>query len=374
MNSDAQAGSPQNDDGFQNDGSVMRRTVRTVASLSVLTLALLAGWSTMVFVDESEYVIVERFGEIVAVHDRPEDRGLQFKLPWPVDVVRRFDRRVRLYSPPGREVFTSDKKNLTVTAFVCWKIADPPEGNAGDPGSRPVVRFFRNLAAPDVAEARLDSRVRSLLNTEFGRLELTDLLSVGDSHAAPDAGERGLLSKIARDVRARLEQANDDRPALTEELGIEIVDLRIRRINFPTGNRQAVYDRMRSERRKEADYYRAEGVAANKSIQSRADLQYQRVISQAEADAERLRGAARAESIAIRNAAQALDPEFYIAQRTLQTYRQILNERTTLVLSASSNLLKMLTDGVPEAGGPDRKPEVRDQKSKDGEQNSEGRP
>ncbi|MCH7719565.1 MAG: hypothetical protein IH988_01060 [Planctomycetes bacterium] len=107
-------------------------------------------WSSLVFVDEAEFVFVERFGEIVAVYDRPDERGLKFKLPWPIDVTRRFDRRVRLYEPPGREVFTADKKNLTVSAYICWKIAETKTGATVDFSDRPVVRFFRNLASAEM--------------------------------------------------------------------------------------------------------------------------------------------------------------------------------------------------------------------------------
>lgn len=347
MSSDNETSSPRNDPTAEN--RLLSRFVKTALALAAVGCAALIVASSMVFVDEGEYVLVERLGDIVAVYDHPDDRGLKFKLPWPIDTTRRFDRRVRLFNPPGREVFTSDKKNITVSAYVCWKIAEPQQDTPGDAASRPVVRFYRNLASPAVAEARLDSRVRSLLNTELGRIELAELLSVGDSHVGPRGEERGLLAKIADDVRSRLQRGRDGKPALTDELGIEIVDLRIRRINFPAGNRQAVYDRMRSERKREADRYRAEGFAANKVIQSRADLQYKRALSRAEADAERIRGEARARSIEIRNKAQARDPEFYLALRTLQTYKQILNEKTTLVLSASSRLLKMLTDGIPDA-------------------------
>lgn len=324
----------------------LRRLTAPVLMGAAVVLCLVVLGLSLVFVDESEYVIVERFGEIVAVYDRPADRGLRFKLPWPIDTVRRFDRRVRLFEPPAREAFTSDKKNVTVAVYICWKIAEPAE-ETGDAADRPVVRFFRNLNTPRVAEDRLDARVRSLLNTRLGRISLSQLLAVSDSQTGPDGWQTGLLARLADEIRRELETGRDGRKGLTSELGIEIVDLRIRRINFPTGNRQAVYERMRSERKKEADQYRTAGLAANKTIRSRADLQYERVLAQARADAERIRGLAEAEAIAIRNAAHARDPEFYIALRTLQTYKKILNEKTTLVLSASSQLLKMLTDGIP---------------------------
>lgn len=363
MSTEQQNVTPQ--PGETTGSGLLKPLLKSLAILAAIAVVLLLGWSSMVFVDESEYVIVERFGDIVAVYDRPDDRGLQFKLPWPIDTVRRFDRRVRLYRPPGREVFTADKKNLTVSAYVCWKIAEPPEEDTA-PGERPAVRFFRNLASPEVAESRLDSRVRSLLSTELGRIELGELLTINGSDVGPREGEQGLLAKLAANVRNELQSGSEDAPSLTKELGIEIVDLRIRRINFPTGNRQAVYDRMRSERKREAYRYRSEGLAQKKAIESRANLHYQRVLAQANADAERLRGSARAEAIAIRNATQAKDPEFYTAVRTLEAYKKILNEKTTLVLSASSELLKMLTNGIPAPKPQKKKQPLPSAKNTDG--------
>lgn len=341
-----------NNETVPESSGIVRKLLKTVVTLAAIALIVGVGWSSMVFVDESEYVIVERFGEIVAVYDRPEDRGLQFKLPWPMDTTRRFDRRIRLLEPPGREVFTADKKNITIAAYIAWRIAEPKKDASNDSSERPVVRYYRNFETAEVAEDRLNARVRSLLNTELGRLEMSKLLSVDNSTAGPREGDRSLLDAIATRVRKRLvsaesSKAGGPRPTGLSALGIEIVDLRIQRLNFPAGNRQAVYDRMRSERKKEADRYRSEGIAANKAIRSRADLQYQRVITQAKADATRIEGAAKAKAIAIRNQAQSKDPEFYLALRTLETYKTILNDRTTLVLSASSRLLKMLTDGIP---------------------------
>lgn len=353
MNTDSQTAPPSND--VPDFGSARpgagRRWLRVAGLFALAGIVVAAAAMSVVFVDEGEYVIVERFGEIVAVYDRPEDRGFHWKLTWPIDSVRRFDRRVQLFDPPGREVFSRDKKNMTVSAYVCWRIAERGASDSVDFAERPVVRFFQNLGTIDVAEARLDGRVRSLLNTEIGRIELSALLNVADSNAGASAAGESELAAIAQRVRKKLETSADGNPPIATELGIEIVDLRIRRINFPLGNRQSVYDRMRSERKKEADEYRTAGLAENKAIRSRADLQYERILAKARADAERIRGTAKANATAIRNSAQARDPEFYTFLRTLETYEKILNEKTTLVLSSSSNLLKLLTRGIPDAPG-----------------------
>ena len=316
--------------------------------LLALCLAALIACTSAVFVDETEFVIVENLGRIVAVYDRAgaphSDRGLHFKLPWPIATVRRFDRRQQLFDPAGREIFTRDKKNITVSSYLCWRIADPPA--AGAPlDQRPVVKFFRGLGNSATAEARLEARVRSALEIEFGRVELTDLLKV----AGPDGGPTGAssLAGIAAKALAGL-QREDGSESLRDRLGIELVDLRIKRINLPEGNRIAVYERMRTERERIAERYRSAGLAEKVRIESQARLQSDHLLARAEAEAERIRGQGEAEAIQILNEAHARDPEFYEFQRTLATYTKILSERTTLVLSSGSRLFKLLTDGVPE--------------------------
>src|SRR6185436_14828204 len=132
----------------------------------------------------------------------------------------------------------------------------------------------------------------------------------------------------------------------------ELVDLRIKRINLPEGNRQAVYERMRTERERIAERYRSAGLAERTRIESQARRQSDELLARADADAERIKGAGEAEAIRILNQAHAEDPEFYEFQRTLATYAKILNDRTTLVLSSGSRLFRLLIEGVP---GPEAK-------------------
>lgn len=345
-----------------------RFAVKALLGAALVALAV----TCVTTVDETEYVVVERLGRIVAVYDTPAQRGLHVKLPWPIDVARRFDRRVQLFEPPGREVFTRDKKNVTVDVYLCWRIseareaaagegaADPPKPEAASaPGfsDRPVIRFYRGVGSADVAEARLDSRIRSAVSTALGHVDLSDLLHVvpepptqkeiaGDE-ARPASGESPLAAIAAR-VREDVLEERAGAESLPAKLGIEIVDVRIRRLGFPTGNQSAVFERMRSERRKIAETYRSAGMAENRMIMSRADRHSNEVLARARADAERIRGEAEAESIGILNEAHAKDPELYRTLRTLDAYKAMLSEKTTLILSASSQLLKLLTDGVPD--------------------------
>jgi membrane protease subunit HflC len=202
-----------------------------------------------------------------------------------------------------------------------------------------------------VAEARLESRSRAVLGTQVGQVELSDLLRADGPDGSNDT-EPAVLEQLADAVRRAISRADAGDTALPDRLGIEIVDLRINRLGFPAGNQQAIFERMRSERKKIADGYRSAGMAENKMIMSQADRQYGEILARAQADAERIRGEAEAESIAILNRAHARDPEFYRITRTLDAYREILGEKTTLVLSASNPWLKLLTDGIPETSAP----------------------
>jgi membrane protease subunit HflC len=334
--------------------STWRRVLARVALLAACAWAL----STVVFVDETEFVVVERLGRIVAVYDRPQDRGWQWKAPWPIDTVRRFDRRLQVLAPAGREVFTRDRKNLVVETSVCWRIAESPSDSAGDFAERPVVQFFRGLGTPAVAAARLSSRLQSLVSTQVGRVSLAELLVADTSESAP-SDEPGPLPRLSDELRQLLIQQADEPESWTARLGLEIVDVRIHHFNLPSGNLQAVYERMRSERQKIAERYRSAGLAESTLIRSQAERQSSEILSRARAEAERIKAGGEAEALRMLNAAHARDPEFAQRLQALDAYRELLNERTTLILSADSPLWKLLiTAGEPTSHVPPRLEDV----------------
>lgn len=334
---------------------------RTVWGLTwKITVVLWLGTS-LIFVDETEDVIIERLGKIAAVYDKASpqgnDRGLHFKFPWPLDIARRFDRRTQIFEPLAREMFTRDRKNLTVGSYLCWRIAETPLEKEGRLVDRPVVRFYRSLGDVKSAEQRLDSRLRSILSAEIGRRELSDLLLSEDSVSPPATPEplRQLSQKILELVRRREHETLD----LDDRDGIEIVDAGIRRLNLPEGNLFSVYERMRKEREKIAQYYRSVGEAEKTVIESRARRQSEELLARAEADARRIKGQGEATALGIRNAAYLKDPEFFQFLRTLDAYRKILSNRTSLILSTSSPLFKLLTEGIVNAPqGPSREPMI----------------
>lgn len=315
-----------------------------------LVIALVVG--SVVFVDETELVIVERFGVITAVYDQVDqarsDRGLHVKLPWPIETVRRFDRRLQLFDPRGREMFTRDRKNIVVDTYLCWRIVPSPAGTAGSFADRPVVKFYRGLGSIPTTEARLDTRVRAVLSAEMGRLALSDLLISTDSEAGPQ-GDSPLADLTTR-VQQQVRQQADEKEALSARLGIDIVDIGIQRINLPEGNLFAVYERMRKERDKIAQRYRSAGEAEKLVIESQARRRSAEILAKANTESARIRSAGEAEALRIRNTAHARDPEFYAWLRNLESYQKVLTNQTTLVLSASSPFLRLLIDGVPQNG------------------------
>src|SRR5690606_21105878 len=153
----------------------------------------------------------------------------------------RFDRRLQLFDPPGREMFTSDKKNITVDSYICWRIAEPPKGENVPLSERPVVRFFRGLGNVATTEARLDTRVRSILSSEMGNVDLGQLLQVADSESGPSGDSP--IEELSRRVLNQVRQRPDEKESVQERLGIEVVDVGLKRINLPEANLFAVYER-----------------------------------------------------------------------------------------------------------------------------------
>lgn len=322
-------------------------------SLATL-LAILMLPTTVLFVDESEHVIVERLGKITAVYDRQVDRGLHFKAPWPIDTVRRFDRRLRLYTPPGREVFTRDRKNLIVEAFVCWQIADGPAAPSADLTTRPVVQFFRSLGTPDVAEARLGSRLQSIVSTQLGQLSLSDLVHAEGSTSPPP--ESTSLAGVSETLQQALRQRPEESTPWTEQLGLNVADVRIHRLSLPTANQHAVYERMRSERQKMAERYRSAGLAESQLVRSQADRQAGEILARSQAEAERIRSAGEAEALRTLNAAYASDPEFAQRLQALDAYRDMISDKTTLVFSLEHPLWQWLQPKFPAPAPQEQKP------------------
>ena len=300
----------------------MRRTIRWTISLLALGLFAWLAARSFVIVDETEFVLISDFGRIVNVlGDDPGEAGLHLKWPWRSRLA--VDRRLRVFDPPPREMITGDKRNLEVASYVAWRVGDP-------------LRFVATSGSLEAAEARLNERISAALSsTRSGFAHSPALPRTDPKTWRLDA----LTSEVLRAVA----------PSASRELGVEVLDVRLRRFNHPIEVRPAVFDLIRSERKQVAERLRAEGESQYQILKSQAERERDAILAKAEAEAERIRGKGDAEATGLLNQAHAKDPKFYEFVRTLETYRAILDDRATLVLSSASPLLRLLTKGPEDA-------------------------
>ncbi len=280
----------------------------------VLAAALLLAWSALFTVRETEFALVTQFGKPVRT---VADAGLSFKVPL-VHQVRLFDRRLRVYNPPRSEFLTKDKKNLSIDSYALWQIADP----------QAFVQLVGNERA---AEMRLHDLVWSGLAATIAGLDLEQIVSTSPGLVKTDE----VLDKLAQVSGT----------AALEQYGIRVADVRLKRLNLPEQNKQSVYARMRAERERIARQYRAEGEEQALRIRAEADREKEEILARAYKQAETTKGEGDAEAARVYGAAYSRNQSFYKLTRTLETYRKALDEDTTVILSADSELLRLLTRG-----------------------------
>lgn len=274
---------------------------------------LLFLWLTFFTVRETEFVLITQFGRpVYAV----SDAGLHMK--WFFQTANYFDKRLRVYNPRPSEFLTRDKKNLVIESYVAWRIQNPQ-------------KFVETVGDPIAAEMRLHDIVWSGLSAALGSHDIDSLISTNTQAVKA----RELFDQLSSDT---------DRKALAQ-YGLQVVDVRIKRINLPDQNKQSVYARMRAERERIARQYRAEGEEQALRIRADADRQKEEILSLAYKDAEKLRGEGDAESTRTYSQAYSKNPRFYKLLRTLEAYKKILDEKTTAILSSDSELLKVLMRG-----------------------------
>ncbi len=273
--------------------------------------ALILYW-TFFTVTETEFALVTQFGRPV---NTVTDAGLHAK--WPFQSVAFFDRRLRIYNPRPSEFLTRDKKNIVIENYVAWKIENPN-------------RFVQTVGDTVAAEMRLHDIIWSGLSAALGTHELDSLVS---PLGKVETGQ--MLDRLAELT---------DRAAL-EQYGIRVVDVRVKRLNLPEQNKQSVYARMRAERERIAKQYRAEGEEQALSIRADAERQKEEILSLAYKEAETIRGSGDADATRIYGAAYSKNPRLYRLLRTLESYKKVLDDKTTAILSSDSELLRILTKG-----------------------------
>jgi membrane protease subunit HflC len=276
------------------------------AILGVLVVAAVVGSLSLFTVDQRESAIVFQLGEIRSVVAEP---GLKFKLPL-IQNVRYFDNRILTLDTPDAERFiTSEKKNVLVDSFVMWRIAD-------------VKQYYVSVRGDEaLAVTRLNQTVNSTLREEFGKRTVQEVIS----------GER---DKIMTVVREKLE---DD----AKRIGVQIVDVRLKRVELPSEVSEAVYRRMEAERRAVAAELRSQGFSDAEKIRAEADKDREVIIAEAYRDAQRVKGEGDARATAVYARAFNENPEFYAFYRSLEAYRASFRNRSdVLVLDPSSELFR----------------------------------
>lgn len=259
-------------------------------------------------VDEREYAIVFRLGEIVSVKKSP---GLYFKMPL-VENVRYFDKRILTlnWDEPDRFI-TSEKKNVLVDSFVKWRIVDP-------------AKFYVSVKGDEAqAERRLSQTVNDGLRAEFGKRTIHDVVS----------GERSEIMEILR------QRADKD----SRQMGIQILDVRLRRVDLPKEVSESVYQRMDAERKSVANELRSQGAAAAEKIRADADKQREVIIAEAFREAQKIKGEGDAKAAEIYANAFNKNPEFYAFYRSTEAYKNSFNSKSdVIVLDQSSDFFKYM--------------------------------
>jgi len=275
-----------------------------IALLVVLILLSMATFT----VDQREHAIVFRLGEIIAVKEEP---GLYFKTPL-VDNVKYYDKRILTYdsSTPDRFI-TSEKKNVLVDSFIKWRIIDP-------------AKFYVSVNGDErQAERRLTQTVNDGLRAEFGKRTIQEVVS----------GERSEIMDIIKE-RADRESNN---------IGIEILDVRLRRVDLPKEVSDSVYQRMEAERKSVANELRSEGFAESEKIKANAEKQKEIIITDAYREAQKIKGQGDAKAARVYSDVFSKNKEFYDFYRSLEAYRNSVNSKEDiLVLDPNTEFFKYL--------------------------------
>lgn len=265
--------------------------------------------SSIFVVDQRNFAVVFAFGQIVRVIEQP---GLQFKYPAPFESVRFFDRRILTIDNPEAERFiTAEKKNLLVDSYVKWRIVDPR-------------KFFVSFKGDErLAQDRLTQLIRSALNEEFTKRTVREIIS--------DQREQvmeGIRKKVADDA---------------SDIGVEIVDVRLKRVDLLAEISDSVYRRMEAERKRVANELRSMGAAESDKIRANAERQRDTILAEAYREAQKIKGSGDAKATALYADAFGRDPQFAQFYQSLQAYRSSFKDKKdVMVVEPNGEFFKFL--------------------------------
>jgi modulator of FtsH protease HflC len=303
---------------------------RNTIVAGVLLALLIVTASAAYRVGEAEQVIITQFGDPVG--DPITTPGLHFKVPF-IQQANYFDKRFLEWDGSPNQVPTKDKRFIWVDTYARWRIVDP-------------LRFFQRLRDERGAQSRLDDILDGETRNAVARYDLIELVrnSNRDRDDIPlEAEEEEAILNIIEKGREQVSREILERAAgRTSDLGLELFDLRIKRINYVEEVQRDVFARMIAERRRIAELYRSEGQGEAARIQGERERDLQRIQSEAFRTAEQVRGKADAEATDVYAAAYGRDADFYSFTRSLETYEKILDPGTMMILGTDSELLRYL--------------------------------
>ena len=274
-----------------------------------LPIITLIGLSSIFIVDETQQVVILQLGKPVKTVLEP---GFNYKLPFPFQEKIVFDDRLLEYDSPPEAILSKDKKSLIVDNYVRWKIVDP-------------LQFLKTVQAIPTAKSRMDDIVYSELRRELGTHDMVEI-----------------ITENREDIMDVVTKASN---AATLSYGISVIDVRIRRVDLPSENEESIYARMEAERKRQANKFRSEGSEEAQKIKAATDRDKTIILANAYKEAERIRGEGDAKAVQIYAKSYSSDPKFYEFVRTLDAYKKVVDDNTTLVLPSNSKLFKLLMDG-----------------------------
>lgn len=283
----------------------LSQTFLVVVALAVLLVA----WSSVYIVSQGEQALVLRFGAVAYPNDPVVPPGLHLKKPFIEDVVR-YDARVLDLDPPAEQIILADQKRIEVDSYTRFKIVNP-------------LLFYQAVRTEEAAKSRLREIVNNSTRRVLGNVMLPSVLS---------AERESIMHEIQQQVAE-----------VAKALGVEVVDVRIRRADLPQETSQAIFRRMESERQREAAEARAQGSERAQEIRAGAERERTVILAEAQRQAQILRGQGDAEANRVYAEAYASDPQFFAFYRSLHAYQQALSgQNTTYLLSPESDFFKYL--------------------------------
>lgn len=265
-------------------------------------------------VSEREYVILTQFGKPT---DTVKTAGFEWKRPGFLETVNRIDRRIHTFTTQPIQLLLGDKNPIVLTSYICWRVREP-------------LLFFQSLVNADIATQKLGDMVNSQLGNALGDFKLGNIINTDPSEVKLKILEQRIVENINTGAQ--------------EKYGIEVVQVGIRRIAYPTVVADAVYNRMRSEREKEALKFRAQGMEEATKIKAKADREVTEILAEAYKQAEILKGEGDQKALKVYATAYGKDKSFFEFTKSMEMYKDILSQKSTLVISTDSGLFRYLNN------------------------------